>query len=58
MWAIIKGICLTVEFVIDLLAHYWTEPEILRNYLVLTHEDIQACLSYANDLLRTKGFIL
>ncbi len=51
---IIKGTRLAVEFIIDLLAHDWTESEILRNYPGLTHEDIQACLMYASDLLRTE----
>jgi uncharacterized protein (DUF433 family) len=51
---IIKGTRLAVEFIIDLLAHDWTELEILRNYPDLTHEDIQACLGYASDLLRTE----
>lgn len=51
---IIKGTCLAVEFIIGLLAHDWTESEILRNYPGLAHEDIQACLMYASDLLRTE----
>lgn len=45
---------LAVEFIIDLLAHDWTDLEILRNCPDLTHEDIQACLGYASDLLRTE----
>ncbi|MDD3245569.1 MAG: DUF433 domain-containing protein [Methanosarcina sp.] len=49
---VIKGTRLAVEFVIDLLAKDWPESEILRNYPGLTHEDIQACLGYASDLLR------
>ncbi len=28
--------------------------EILRNYPGLTHEDIQACLSYASEMLRAE----
>ena len=40
---VIKGTRIAVEFVIDLLAQGWTEPEILRNYPGLTHEDILAC---------------
>lgn len=51
---IIKGTRLAVEFIIDLLAHDWTESEILRNYPGLMHEDIQACLRYASDLLRAE----
>ncbi|MDP3049100.1 MAG: DUF433 domain-containing protein [Thermodesulfovibrionales bacterium] len=48
---IIKGTRIAVEFVIDLLAQGWTEPEILRNYPGLTHEDILACLKYAGETL-------
>ncbi|AKB78930.1 protein of unknown function DUF433 [Methanosarcina horonobensis HB-1 = JCM 15518] len=51
---IIKGTRLAVEFIIDLLAHDWTESEILRSYPGLAHEDIQACLMYVSDLLRTE----
>ncbi|MGA9099894.1 MAG: DUF433 domain-containing protein [Methanotrichaceae archaeon] len=45
---VIKGTRLAVEFVLDLLARGWSEAEILQNYPRLTHEDIQACLSYAS----------
>lgn len=51
---VIKGTLLAVEFIIDLQAHEWTETEILQNYPGLTHEDIQACLMYASDLIRTE----
>jgi len=51
---IIKGTRLAVEFIVDLLAQGWTEEEILRNYPGLTREDIQACLSYASDILRAE----
>jgi uncharacterized protein (DUF433 family) len=43
---VIRGTRLAVEFIIDLLAQGWTEPEILRNYPGLTSQDIQACLEY------------
>ena len=49
---IVKGTRLAVEFIVDLLAQGWSEAEILRNYPGLTHEDIQACLSYASAMLR------
>jgi uncharacterized protein (DUF433 family) len=51
---VIKGTRLAVEFIIDLLANGWPESEILRNYPGLTHEDIQACLSYAGAMLRAE----
>ncbi len=51
---VVKGTRLAVEFIVDLLAQGWSEMEILRNYPGLTHEDIQACLSYASEMLRAE----
>jgi uncharacterized protein (DUF433 family) len=51
---VIKGTRLAVEFIIDLLAQGWTEEEIIRNYPGLTHEDVQACLSYASSILKAE----
>ena len=51
---VIKGTRLAVEFIVDLLAQGWTEADILKNYPGLVHEDIQACLAYARDLLRAE----
>ena len=51
---VIKGTRLAVEFIIELLAQGWAEPEILRNYPGLTREDIQACLSYASSVLHSE----
>lgn len=48
---IIRGIRLSVEFVVQLLAQGWTESDIQRNYPGITHEQIAACLQYAADLL-------
>jgi uncharacterized protein (DUF433 family) len=43
---VIKGTRLTVEFIVELSAHGWSEADILRNYLGITVEDIRACLAY------------
>jgi len=51
---VIRGTRIAVEFVIDLLAQGWSEEEILLNYPGLQREDIQACLSYAGELLRAE----
>jgi uncharacterized protein (DUF433 family) len=48
---VIKGTRLAVEFIIDLLAHGWSEAEILENYPGIAVEDIRACLAYANATL-------
>jgi uncharacterized protein (DUF433 family) len=49
---VVKGTRLTVEFILDLLAHGWSEAEILRNYPGLTVQDIRACLAYASQRLQ------
>ena len=54
---IIKGTRLAVEFspfIIDLLAHGWSEAEILENYPHIVQEDIRACLAYASAVLHTQ----
>jgi uncharacterized protein (DUF433 family) len=51
---VVKGTRLAAEFIIELLAQGWSEEDILRNYPGLTHEDIQACLSYASAVLRAE----
>jgi uncharacterized protein (DUF433 family) len=45
---VIKGTRLTVEYILNLLAHGSTTEEILGEYEGLTREDIQACFSYAS----------
>ena len=51
---VIKGTRIAVEFVIDLLARGWTPEQILGEYDHLTTEDIQACLAYASDMLKSE----
>jgi uncharacterized protein (DUF433 family) len=51
---IIKGTRISVEFVIDLLARGWTTEQILKEYDHLMPEDIQACLAYASEVLKTE----
>ena len=49
---VIKGTRIAVEFVIDLMAQGWSEQDILENYPGVTHEDIIACLRYAEQVLK------
>ena len=49
---VIKGTRIAVEFVIDLLAQGWSEQNILENYPGVTHEDIVACLRYAEQVIK------
>jgi uncharacterized protein (DUF433 family) len=51
---IVKGTRISVEFVIDLLARGWTTEQILKEYDHLTPDDIQACLAYASEMLKTE----
>ncbi len=51
---VIKGTRLAVEFVIDLLAHGWSETEILENYPGIVIEDIRACLAYTSVMLHAE----
>ena len=47
---VIKGTRLAVEFIIDLLAHGWSEEEVLDNYPGIGREDIAACLVYQQKI--------
>jgi len=51
---VIKGTRISVEFVIDLLARGWTVDQILREFDHLTPEDIQACLAYASEIIKSE----
>jgi uncharacterized protein (DUF433 family) len=55
---IIKGTRIAVEFVIDLLARGWTPGQVLQEYDHLKPEDIQACLAYAGEMLKTERVYL
>ncbi len=48
---VIKGTRLTVEYILNLLAHGVTTPEILEEYHGIEPDDILACLLYAVKML-------
>jgi uncharacterized protein (DUF433 family) len=54
---VIKGTRLTVEYILNLLAHGETVAEILEEYKGLTPEDIQACLLFATKSLENTTFM-
>lgn len=54
---IIKGTRLSVEYILNLLAHGSTVEEILDEYAGLSHEDIQACFLFAMKSLGTTTFM-
>lgn len=51
---VVKGTRLAVEFIIELLANGWSEAQVLDNYPGLTHDDVSACLRYANELVKSE----
>jgi uncharacterized protein (DUF433 family) len=54
---VVKGTRLTVEYILNLLAHGATVTEILDEYDRLTQEDIQACLLFATRSLENTDFM-
>ena len=53
----IKGTRLTVEYILNLLAHGATATEITQEYNGVAAEDIQACLLFATKTLASTGFM-
>ncbi len=53
---VIRGTRLTVEYILNLLAHGATVGEILHEYAGLVEEDIQACLLFASESLSNVFF--
>ena len=53
---VIKGTRLTVEYILNLLAHNTSVDEILKEYKGLTREDIQACLLFASRSMENTEF--
>ncbi|CAN5770582.1 DUF433 domain-containing protein [soil metagenome] len=54
---VIKGTRLSVEFILNLLAHGSTTAEILDEYKGLTPDDIKACLLFAGKSLSRTDFM-
>ena len=54
---VIRGTRLTVEYILNLLAHGATVGEILQEYVGLVEEDIQACLLFASESLSSVFFV-
>jgi len=55
---IIRGTRISVEFVIDLLGRGWSVERVLAEYDHLTPGDVQACLAYAGDVLKSEQVYL
>jgi len=54
---VIKGTRLAVEKIVELMAVGWTEAQIVENYPGIAHDDLAACLFYANDVLKSERVI-
>jgi len=54
---IIKGTRLTVEYILNLLAHGATVEEIIGEYKGLSPLDIQACILFATKSLESSVFM-
>ena len=54
---VIKGTRLTVEYILNLLAHGAMFEEILEEYHGLTQQDLQACLLFAAKSLESTAFM-
>jgi uncharacterized protein (DUF433 family) len=54
---VIRGTRLTVEYILNFLAHGATITEILEEYEGLVEEDIRACLLFAKRSLESTSFM-
>lgn len=54
---VIRGTRLTVEYILNLLAHGAMVEEILEEYKGVTHQDIQACILFATRALESTVFM-
>jgi len=54
---VIRGTRLTVDFILNLLAHGIAEDDILNEYKGLEIEDIQACFLFATQFLKNTDFM-
>lgn len=55
--AVIKGTRLTVDHILNRMAHGDAEADILREYPRLTLDDIKACLLFATKSLQEASFV-
>jgi uncharacterized protein (DUF433 family) len=54
---VIRGTRLTIEYILNLLAHGATVADILEEYQGLSVQDIQACLLFAVKSLESSSFL-
>jgi uncharacterized protein (DUF433 family) len=54
---VIRGTRLTVDFILNLLAHGTSEEEIRAEYSGLSSDDIRACLLFATRAMKDTDFM-
>jgi uncharacterized protein (DUF433 family) len=54
---VIRGTRITVDYVLNLLAHGSTEDDIVHEYKGITHDDIRACILFAMKSLENTEFM-
>jgi uncharacterized protein (DUF433 family) len=54
---VIKGTRLTVDYILNLMAHGATMNEITREYDGVTEADVQACFLFATKALEDASFV-
>ena len=54
---VIQGTRLSVDYILNLLAHGATEKDILKEYQGITEEDIRACYLFATKALEETEFM-
>ena len=54
---VIKGTRLTVDYILNLLAHGATPAEITQEYVDVSEADLQACFLFATKALEDASFI-
>ena len=54
---VIRGTRLTVEYILNLLAHGQEAQEIIKEYIGLTLDDIRACILFASKTLENTLFM-
>ena len=53
---VIFGTRITVQHILNLLAHGEAEEEILQEYEGLTHDDVLACIMFAEEFMENTSF--
>ena len=51
---VIRGTRIAVELVVDLLGRGYTPQQVIEQYPHITADDVQACLAYASEVLRSE----